>query len=462
MTQTHEVTLPKVNTMTTYEVLKSYYSTKQIVPLEVVHSDSGTCTYRYKFLPELNVLCYARLTTKDVGVDLISQSENLNKDRDYLTLPSNANSKTRVTDEQCIYLAWIGLWCAALWYQLPEEQSFRLEQLLRILSLMKLQKWTIPIDLYQFIMQCCLNYGTPDMIIKLYKHLTVLKMRPNGCICSIYFKAILHRQKANLRHRSRESIKEILASNNKPAVEEKTSYQLNPASPAYKEATKHFKERTFCLINEMNIIGDKVLVPIDKIQCMNCRESIDYKLILKQANSIVNPGLLLEVDCPSCKCKLNPQISFRIGKRYTFCEPGDRTYAESAAALMTPQDLRKEVESLVLKATPRVKIQVTKMREHYNKIHWNCIWHFKRQKLPLPECPNFPYDLFLPYKKDIYFDPVVPSVSQVTLTTIENWKKEDEDEYNMQKKYEEKIMKKPPRRNVGVQTDEIPINRKIK
>lgn len=453
--------MPEVNVMTESDVLMSYCYTKHLVPLEVVYEDRATCVYRYKFLPELNTLCYARLTSKNVGKDLISQSESLNKKIDYLTLPSNANSKTRVTDEQCIYLAWIGLWCAALWYQLPEEQNFRLEQLLRILSLMKQQKWTIPVDLYQFIMQCCLNYGTPDMIIKLYKHLTVLKMKPNGCMCSIYFKAILHRQKANARYRSRESIKEILASDNKPPVEEKTNYQLNPASPAYKKATKHFKERTFCLANEMNIIGDKVLVPIDKIQCMNCRNGIDYDFILRQINSIVNPGPLLEVDCPSCKCKLNPQMSFRIGKRYTFSEPGDRTYTENAAALMTPQELRKEVEALVLKATPRVKIQVTKMREHYNKIHWNSIWHFRRQKLPLAECVNFPYDLFLPYKKDIYFDPVVPSVSQVTLTTIDNWEKEDEDEYKLQYKYEEKIRKQTVHRSVAVQTEDFPAKRKI-
>ena len=448
--------------MSNKDIFTSYNDRKQVIPFEIIPNEEHKSVYRYKFLPEFNPLLYAKIKPGDVGIDLISQSESNVKSLNDLTLPSKrGDSKNKLTDEQCIYLAWIGLWCGSLWYQMPEEQNFRLDQLLKILCIMKDNKWNIPIDLYQFIMQCCFNYGTPDMIIKLYDHLETLNMKPNGCMCSIYFKAILRRQKENILRKHNESIKEIISSKNNSIVEIKPEFILNSASSVYKNVTKNFKERTFCQVNELNIIGDKILVSMDKIQCINCEEYIDYELILKQANSLDCAEPLLEVDCPKCKRKLDPQISFRIGKHYTFCEPEHRTSTGKAAGLMTPQDLRKAVEALVLKTSPRIKIQVTKMREHYRKIYWNSIWHFKRQKLSKAEDFNLPYDLFLPYKKDVYYDHVVPTVSQVTLTTIDNWDEEDEDELSMQKKYEEKIKPKILHKHIETQTDELPIKKKI-
>eukprot|EP00826_Nyctotherus_ovalis_P053072 TRINITY_DN6838_c0_g1_i2.p2 TRINITY_DN6838_c0_g1~~TRINITY_DN6838_c0_g1_i2.p2 ORF type:complete len:121 (-),score=41.13 TRINITY_DN6838_c0_g1_i2:76-438(-) len=110
---------------------------------------------------------------------------------------------------------------------------------------------------------------------------------------------------------------------------------------------------------------------------------------------------------------------------------------------MSPYELKKSIESLVLQATGKLKADIVLMRMFYQNILWNLIFHFSEQ--------NLPFDLFLPYKKDVYYDKVVASVPRVSLTTVDRWEAEDKSECNMQKRYEEKVRSKIVYKHVGVQ-----------
>ena len=353
------------------------------------------------------------------------------------------NQNFEATEEKCIYLSWIELWCSTLWYQAPEERYFRTEQLLAVLSGMKKKKWEVSMNMLQFIMQSCLNYGSPEMVIKVYSYLNELNIRANGNLCSIYFKAILLSQR-NLQ-KPKKSIKDILETKElEGAMKEVLSRKevLDYMSMSYKAVTSSFKKRTFCTESEHNIIGDKVIITIEENCCSECRTEYGYEDMLKMVSVVNHDSSVLEVNCPECKKAIIPNIRVRVGNKYTFGEPLVPSYIEQVVILMFPQEFKKNVERLALQNN-KVKTDLKILRTHYSNIFWNCIWHFTRLSLP--------YDLFLLYRNEVYYEEVVQGVSQVELSAVSDWEEEDKNELCMQKRYEEKIRKKIAYKHIGVQ-----------
>ncbi len=435
------------------EVIDSYYETKQINPLEICMRESGRCGYYYHFLPEFNPNCFARLKPEHVATDLIDLCEQNVRKISYLpsTMIQPGADGTRrgeFDEEQCVYLAWLGLWCASLWYQMPEEQSFRLDQLLDVLARMQEKSWHMPIEMFQLIMQSCLNYGAPEMVITVYQRLHSFNVRANGGICSIYFKAISLTQ-ANKA--AQGPIKRILTTAPKMSSSVLSADirppgdTLDPACTFYKDKTRLFKERTFLMGEEQNILGDKVLIYADGNTCSSCGAELRYEDIAKGAKQPTEPGAGMELFCIKCGQAIFPQMKLRIGKCFAFGGSKLPTYMEQAATLMVPQQFKEMIEKLALQASSRVKIDVPKIRSFYKSIFWNAIWHFTRLRLP--------YDLFLPYKKDVFYEGVVQSVSAVTLTTADNWAAEDKKELEMQRRYEDKIRKKIVHKDTVAQTN---------
>jgi hypothetical protein len=196
------------------QVLDSYYETKQIVPFEIIINEKIGGGYYYHMLPEFNPLCFAKLKADHVAPDLIDISEkNMRKTNYPQTIDRAITVGTArqedMSGEHCVYLAWIELWCASLWYQLPEEQYFRLEQLIDVLMIMKDLGYRFSFDMFHLIMQSCLNYGTPSMVIAIYQQLQQFGIRANGVICSIYFKAITMMQESRLQKKNRVQSREF-------------------------------------------------------------------------------------------------------------------------------------------------------------------------------------------------------------------------------------------------------------
>lgn len=443
------VTLPKGRIGNEAEVLNSYYETKQIIPFEICMRQSGNPGYYYHFLPEFNPQCFAKLHPEDVAKDLIDQTERNVVKISYLSPISPESAKDmhspEATGEKCIYLAWIGLWCSTLWYQASEERLFRTEQLLAVLSAMKEKRWEVSMNTLQLIMQSCLMYGSPEMVIKVYNHLNELNIKANGSLCSIYFKAILLSQK-NLQ-KPKKSIKDILGTKELGRNIRKEVFSrkelLDYMSANYKAAVTSFKKRTFCTESELNVIGDKVAMFVEENRCALCRVEYGYEDMLRMALVVDSEASILEVNCPECKKAIIPNIRVRVGNRYTFGEPNVPSYVEQVVILMFPQEFKKNVERLALQSSSKVKTDLRVLKTHYSNIFWNSIWHFTRLSLP--------YDLFLLYSSDVYCEGVVQNVSQVAVSAVGNWESEDRNELGMQKKYEEKIRKKIPYKHIGVQ-----------
>eukprot|EP00826_Nyctotherus_ovalis_P047394 TRINITY_DN5445_c0_g1_i9.p2 TRINITY_DN5445_c0_g1~~TRINITY_DN5445_c0_g1_i9.p2 ORF type:complete len:314 (-),score=113.32 TRINITY_DN5445_c0_g1_i9:136-1077(-) len=291
-------------------------------------------------------------------------------------------------------------------------------------------------------MQSCMNYGTPEMVIKVYKATQDLGIETNGRICTIYFKAILNARKEKSVKEHTASIKDMLAVDSKPKAfyERKGLWRLDVESHCYREKTNTFKPRTFCMSSELFILGDKAYILADQIACPFCSLEERYDDAIKRVNK---EGTMV---CRKCKKEFLPHMSYQIGTQYVHTEGKVKTYVKAETMLVTPKQLKEFVEALTLKATSRVKIDVATMRAHYPKIILNCVWQFKRKKLP--------YDLFLPYKKDIYYEQVVQSVPSIAVTDMEDWEEEDKNELKMQQQYEEKIRKKIAHRHTGTQTED--------
>ena len=170
-----------------------------------------------------------------------------------------------------------------------------------------------------------------------------------------------------------------------------------------------------------------------------------YEDLLKiQPVTIEEDKSIIEVSCPNCHKNFIPSLQLRMGNRYIFTEPKLETYIERSILFTFPREYKKSIERLALQANTSVKIKVTELKAFYPSIFWNSIWYFSKL--------NLPFDLFLPYKKDIFYEEVVQNVSQVTISDVKNWNDEDKDELNMQKQYEEKIRKKIPYKDMKIQT----------
>jgi len=439
------------------EVIETYYETKQIIPLEICILESGNRGYYYHFLPEFNPLCFPQLKPSDIATDLIDASEKTVNSISYLTHTSTAtdNGKevSEMTEDQCICLAWVILWCATLWYQAPEEHSFRLNQVLEILMLMKEKDWTTSIDTFQLIMQTCLNYGLPEMVIEVYNSLPLYNVKANGNICSIYFKARI--QQSTSQQKVQGSVKHAAGTTRalqRIDIRKLTKGNLDLKSATYKSSIQYFKERTFFNEEELSIMGDRVIITGDNNQCPECDTMHTYEDLRKIMFSINDTKKdVIEVNCSNCNAVIIPNIHVRIGNRYTFAEPDVPTYMEKAVILMFPREYKRNVERLALQSNTTVKIEVKKFKAFYQGIFWNSIWHFSKL--------NLPYDLFLPYKKDIYFEGLIQSVSQVTISAVKNWEAEDKNELTLQKKYEENMKKKISYKHMGTQVSETDISK---
>lgn len=352
----------------------------------------------------------------------------------------------QISPEQCVFMAWIGLWCATLWYQAPEEQLFRLEQLFDALEKMRDHEWHLPLEMFQLIMQSCLNYGSPEMVIKIYKSLPTFNVRANGGVCSIYFNAVNLLQQVK-QNKKAEPPKRLLSQMPSKLQEASDGFvkivnDKKAEIAYYKEKAKFFKERTFCMREEQFIMGDKVQISVDGNQCSKCGIDLKYDEIEKYATASWTNEPFFELKCYKCTQPADLQMKIRIGQK--FSDKNGQTFIEIPATLMIPQQLKEMIEKLVLQANNKVKIDVPQIRSFYKSIFWNAIWHFSRMRLP--------YDLFLPYKKDMRYEGIVQNVSTVNLTTGDMWEKEDKNELDMQKKYEEKIRKKLIFKEVGIQT----------
>lgn len=104
---------------------------------------------------------------------------------------------------------------------------------------------------------------------------------------------------------------------------------------------------------------------------------------------------------------------------------------------------------MALQSNNKVKTDLRILKTYYSNIFWNSIWHFTRL--------NLPYDLFLLYRNEVFYEGVPQSVSQVTISSVNNWEEEDKNELSMQKKYEEKVRKKIPYKHIGIQVNETNI-----
>jgi len=422
------------------DILNSYNESKTFIPFTIITTESNKEGYRYKFIPDFNNFCFARLHPENVAVNLISRSEGHIKKIAYLSESIGESIRDpELTEDQLICLSWASLWCASLWYQLPEEQFFRLEQLLEVIGILKEKHYLFTKDLFLFIIQSCMNYGPPEMVIKVYTAMKSLDIKVDGRICSIYFEAILNARKGKGLMKHTASIKDIITAIPTASNAKKEPTKLDMESVRYKEMTKSFKPRTFCMSNEQFVIGDRIYILGDQIVCSSCNAEEKFDEVLKNLDKEGN------VLCKKCKKTYIPHIRYQIGTRYAYCEQKVKTFVKSETMLISPKKLKEFVEALALRTTNRVKIDVATMRIHYPQIILNCIWHFKRKKLP--------YDLFLPYKKDIYYDRVVQSVSPITIGAVEDWEEEDKHELKMQKQYEEKFRKKIIYRHFGTQTE---------
>eukprot|EP00826_Nyctotherus_ovalis_P049646 TRINITY_DN6016_c0_g2_i6.p2 TRINITY_DN6016_c0_g2~~TRINITY_DN6016_c0_g2_i6.p2 ORF type:complete len:327 (+),score=78.37 TRINITY_DN6016_c0_g2_i6:2333-3313(+) len=321
--------------------------------------------------------------------------------------------------------------------------------------LMKEKEWPLSVDTFQLIMQSCLNYASPEMAVKIYNCLPLYNVKANGSICSIYFKAMV--QQSNSQQRAQGSARNQPATVRSSRVTDCSKIDrgsLDVRSAKYKSAVQQFRERTFFTEEEMNMVGDRVAVSGDRNQCSACEARYKYEDLRKIVSEMGGDEEdVIEVICSKCSKPMIPNIHVRMGNRYTFSEPDVPTYMERAVILMFPRVYKKNVERLALQSNNTVKIEVKRYKTFYQGIFWNSIWHFSRL--------NLPYDLFLPYKKEICFEGLVQTVSQVTISAVRNWEAEDKGELAMQKKYEENMKKKISYKHMGIQVSE-PVSSKSK
>lgn len=425
------------------------YNPKVLASSDVINDEpnnqsiiSKSGRYVYSLLPEFNPSYFADLSPSHVARNLLTQGERHLIEIASLTDASASPNAPELTEDQLTHLAWTGLWCASLWYQLPEELPFRLEQLLEVVGLLKDTQHCLSKDFFLLIMQSCMSYGTPEMVVKVYKAIQDLGIGTNGRICAIYFKAILNMKKEKNVKEHTASIKEMLAADSKSKKfhERKGLWRLDVESHRYREKTSAFKPRTFCTGSELFVLGDKAYILADQIACPSCSLEERYDDAIRRVNK---EGAMV---CRRCRKDFLPHVSYQIGTQYVHTGGKAKTCVKAETMLVTPKQLKEFVEALTLRATNRVKIDVASMRAHYPKIILNSIWLFKRKKLP--------YDLFLPYKKDIYYEQVVQSVPSIVVSDIEDWEEEDKNELKMQQQYEEKIKKKIAHKDTATQTDD--------
>eukprot|EP00824_Muranothrix_gubernata_P004198 TRINITY_DN15367_c0_g1_i1.p1 TRINITY_DN15367_c0_g1~~TRINITY_DN15367_c0_g1_i1.p1 ORF type:complete len:393 (+),score=63.73 TRINITY_DN15367_c0_g1_i1:245-1423(+) len=380
------------------------------------------------------------------------------KTTQYLPKMSSAEKARMESIEYKIYITWIGIWCATLFQHDEEEKEFRLEQLFDVLAVMHSLNMPPSLDIFQLIMQACLKYGSPKMVIMCHNHLDKYRLKPNAGIMAILFKAIAQSKSKEPERKNStpfSSVNVLGSFANKTKVgkprksefkiepehsgfavkvfeneeEEEENFQndrstLDPNSAYYRYKTKSFRSRTWKSSPESkHIIGEEISIFIME-KCPKCNGLLRHKDIAK--------GFKPNGDCICIKCakeNIIPQMRVRIGFNFNYrVDPS--VHIEEETIFLSPVSLRENAEKLIFQTANVLKVELSTFRSSYKHIFWNMVWYFGDIGLP--------YDFMLPYKDRTEYEIWNHSGPKIKFLKEEEEVKQDEDQRKLNKIMEKK------------------------
>ena len=258
-----------------------------------------------------------------------------------------------------LYQTWLIVFCLTFHYCDEMEKLYRFEELIRIIPKI--------IDPNEMILSLILviirEYGTEEMLIKLFELIKNLNYAEYCCLCS----------KFKSEKKLEWDVKEIDIANSKVVISyyrEPINYEKQSNENALNKEKnynlKSLKKRTFYTGKEKEILlYDKEIISIDLyFKCQNCQETnvvTDFTINLVSQKK---DNLLI---CKKCKKKMEPICHAIYGKeKFEF-----KMYSIIEMFQIAKSFLKKY----------GTKIDIDELRNEYKDFFWSCILYFKFNSL---------------------------------------------------------------------------------
>jgi hypothetical protein len=136
-----QIKIPAMTPPSMEELIESYLASDNLISIGRCRSGNvkdkkASRGFRYHLSPEFNPTLFPKLDSSLIAENLIESAELTFKSTQYLPSISKKTAKSNISNEECIFIMWIGIWCATLWNQDESEKMFRLEQMFDVLFLM--------------------------------------------------------------------------------------------------------------------------------------------------------------------------------------------------------------------------------------------------------------------------------------------------------------------------------------
>ena len=258
-----------------------------------------------------------------------------------------------------LYQTWLIVFCLTFHYCDEMEKLYRFEELIRIIPKI--------IDPNEMILSLILviirEYGTEEMLIKLFELIKNLNYAEYCCLCS----------KFKSEKKLEWDVKEIDIANSKVVISyyrEPINYEKQSNENALNKEKNYnlklLKKRTFYTGKEKEILFyDKEIISIDLyFKCQNCQETnvvTDFTINLVSQKK---DNLLI---CKKCKKKMEPICHAIYGKeKFEF-----KMYSIIEMFQIAKSFLKKY----------GTKIDIDELRNEYKDFFWSCILYFKFNSL---------------------------------------------------------------------------------
>ena len=269
-----------------------------------------------------------------------------------------------------LYLTWLEIWSYTFWYFDKEEREYRFDQVLDILDKVIHHE----INIFNLIFDALNQQNEPEMIIKLYQKMLLLKINPNTNIHNIVSNILDNDQMKNI-------------------LDKMKSGDNTAASLKFNKKCEKFKKRTFLNVEDKSSLVNESLNFDTVFSCIECMEDINLYKLCQDFEGIKND--VLWAPCKNGHYNL-PKLKTSFGKEFfpfnCLKYPDHSTSTINDIVLHSPYNLKINIKN-AMKNKYGTKLDVNKFKTDFNPLFWNFVWYCKVQELD--------FSILLPYDERI-------------------------------------------------------------
>ena len=274
------------------------------------------------------------------------------------------------SDKECIYICWLEMWAACLWYQDEIEHNLRLKELISTLKKLKESNSFSLTSIYKLLLGTTAR-NDPSLGLPIFSEMTTSMVMVDA--------ATIHLLQRNISLSFKKDQQNVRNTRN--------SIFFTNTSSVDSLIPNIYRKRVFTKMGDTNIFAKQDLCFLIKETCKNCKKFLNVKEI-KEGWS--NTETDFESFCIGCKEKFTPSIKIRIG-----LEIGHKikTSNKESTIFLSPVALRGLVRYLLEDPKNKFQLDIELFRVYNSIIFWNLIWHFNDNCLP--------FEFMLPYEKEV-------------------------------------------------------------